>query len=592
MRRLYVAALLPLIAACTTLPHPPPPPPPPELATGQPGSGGPVEVQILAINDFHGNLEPPGLSYDGAKGKVPVGGAAYLATALKETRTVRSITVAAGDLIGASPLVSSLFYDEPTIAALSDAGLALAAVGNHEFDRGPSELLRMQAGGCRAAKAGDARASCRLEPFRGAGFQYLAANVVAKDGKTLFPGTALRDIGGVKVGFIGMTLKETSSLVAPDGVRGLRFTDEAATANALVPELKAAGAQAIVLLIHQGGSISGKFDDQSCPGLAGAILPIIDQLDPAIRLVVSGHTHNAYICRLPIAGGGDRLLTSSGKYGGMITDIRLTFGRDGSVSGEGAQFVPVQGEAITSGKSPTPINPDYRQFAPDPGIAALVARYHGAALPIAARPVGKLPGELVWKDVGAISPAAQFIADSMYAVARAPGRGRSDFAVMNAGGARTGLIPGPGGVVTYSQIFTMQPFANNVVTISLPGTDVLALLEQQFASGLNTLARPNLLMPSANATFTFDRSRPAGRRMVKVTIDGRPLDPKKSYRVTVNNFMASGGDNFTVLTRGTDAVDAGLDLDATEAYLATGPALPRGDRVIDVTPKGWVPPKS
>jgi 5'-nucleotidase len=580
MRRVFSLFTIALLAGCTTLPTP--------VA----GPVGPREVQILAINDFHGNLEPPGLAYDGAKGAVPTGGAAYLATALKEVRTPASITVAAGDLISASPLVSSLFYDEPTIKALSDSGLGLASVGNHEFDRGPAELKRMQSGGCREQKPGDARQSCKLEPFAGARFQYLAANVVGADGQTLFPATAIRDIGGVWIGFIGMTLKETGTLVSPDGVRGLSFTDEAATANALVPYLRGAGAKAIVLLIHQGGSIKGKYDDQSCPGLTGDILPIVDKLDPAIRLVVSGHTHNAYICHLPIAGGGERLLTSSGKYGALVTDIRLTFGPDGSLGGERAEFVPVQGEAIDNARLKVPLNPSYRVFPADPAISALVGRYREAAALVADRPVGTLSAPLSKGDISGESQASELIADGQLYVARDPAKGAAELAFMNNGGARTDLLPGPGGVVTYGQIFAMQPFANNLVTITLSGADIKALLEQQFGSGLNTVARPNLIMPSANVKFSYDRSQPAGQRIVSVTIDGKPLDPARKYRVTVNNFLASGGDNFTVLARGTDPVDGGLDLDATEAYLKTNPSVPQPGRVIDLTPKDWTPPAS
>ena len=580
MRRLSALVSTALLAGCAASPQSVRPP------------AGPTEIQILALNDFHGNLEPPGLAYDGAKGAVPTGGAAYLATALKEVRTPSSITVAAGDLISASPLVSSLFYDEPTVEALSDSGLALASVGNHEFDRGPAELKRMQSGGCREQKPGDTRQSCKLEPFKGASFQYLAANVIGPDGQTLFPATAIRDIGGVRIGFIGMTLKETGTLVSPDGVRGLAFTDEAATANALVPYLRDAGAKAIVLLIHQGGSIKGKYDDQSCPGLTGDILPIVDKLDPAIRLVVSGHTHNAYICHLPIAGGGERLLTSSGKYGALVTDIRLTFGPDGSLSGERADFVPVQGEAIGNARLKVPLNPAYRVFQADPGVAALVGRYKVAAAAIADRPVGTLSAPLSKGDISGESQASELIADGQLYVARDPAKGAAELAFMNNGGARTDLLPGAGGVVTYGQIFAMQPFANNLVTITLTGADIKALLEQQFDSGLNTVARPNLIMPSANVKFSYDRSRAAGQRIVSVTVDGKPLDPARNYRVTVNNFLASGGDNFTVLARGTNPVDGGLDLDATEAYLKTNPPVPQPGRVVDLTPKGWVSPST
>ena len=580
MRRVIALFSIALLAGCATAPQSIRPP------------AAPTEVQILALNDFHGNLEPPGLAFDGAKGSVPTGGAANLATALKESRTPNSITVAAGDLISAGPLVSSLFYDEPTIKTLSDSGLALASVGNHEFDRGPAELKRMQSGGCREQKPGDTRQSCKLEPFAGARFQYLAANVVGANGQTLFPATAIRDIGGVRIGFIGMTLKETGTLVSPDGARGLTFTDEAATANALVPYLRGAGAKTIVLLIHQGGSIKGKYDDQSCPGLTGDILPIVDKLDPAIRLVVSGHTHNAYICHLPTADGGERLLTSSGKYGALVTDIRLTFGPDGRLSGERAEFVPVQGEAIDNAKLKVPLNPAYRVFPADPAISALVGRYREAAAVVADRPVGTLSAPLSKGDISGESQASELIADGQLYVARDPARGAAELSFMNNGGARTDLLPGPGGVVTYGQIFAMQPFANNLVTITLSGADIQALLEQQFDSGLNTVARPNLIMPSANVRFSFDRSRPAGQRIVSVTINGKPLDPTRKYRVTVNNFLASGGDNFTVLSRGTDPVDGGLDLDATEAYLKSNPPVPQPGRVVDLTPKDWTPPAS
>ena len=577
MRRLFAFFPLALLAACATTPR--------QVAV----PAGLREVQILAINDFHGNLEPPSLTYEGSKGIVPTGGAAYLATALKEVRTASSITVAAGDLISASPLVSSLFYDEPTIKALSDSGLGLASVGNHEFDRGPDELRRMQAGGCREQRAGDTRQSCKLEPFAGAKFQYLAANVIGRDGQTFFPSTAIRDLGGVRIGFIGMTLKETGTLVSPEGVRGLAFTDEATTANALVPYLRRAGARTIVLLIHQGGATTGKFDDPSCPGLSGDVLPIIEKLNPAIQLVVSGHTHNAYICSLPTAAG-PRLLTSAGKYGALVTDIRMSFGADGSLAAQRAEFVPVQGEAIANARMTAPLNTNYRVFPADPQVAAMVQRYKAEAAIVANRAVGTLSAPLAKGDVSSESQASSLIADAQLYVARDAAKGAAEISFMNNGGARTDLIPGPGGVVTYGQIFAMQPFANNLVTITLTGADVKALLEQQFDSGLNSVSRPNLIMPSANVRFSFDRSRPAGQRIVEVLIDGKPIDPARRYRVAVNNFLASGGDNFTVLARGTNPVDGGLDLDATETYLKTNPKVPQRGRVIDLTPKDWTPP--
>lgn len=573
----YLAPAL-FLASCAT--------PPRQVV--QPVPQGPVEVQILAINDFHGNLEPPKLTVPAADGAVPAGGAAYLAGALKQIRTANSVTVAAGDLIGATPISSALFLDEPSIKALSMAGLELASVGNHEFDKGSAELLRMQKGGCEKYTN---RQPCAVEPFAGAGFDYLAANVQRADGTTLLPGSAIKEVGGLKIGFIGMTLKETATLVSPAGVAGLSFTDEAATANELVPALKAAGANAVVLLIHQGASITGRYDDPACPGLAGDIMPILSKLDPAIRLVVSGHTHNAYICRVPMPGGGTRLLTSAGRYGTMIADIRLTFDRPGgTLTDHKGEFVIVQGEAINSARLTAPLITSRPVFPADPAVAALVERYRKAASGAANRPVGRLAGPLMKGSTGTESQAAGLISDGMLFVARKPDRGNADFALMNNGGARTDLLPASDGTVSFGQIFAMQPFANNLVTKSYTGAEIKALLEQQFASGTNSAQRPNLLTPSANFRFSFDRSRAAGQRIVTMTLDGKPLDPAKSYRVTINNFLASGGDNFTALAAGRDPVDGGLDLDATEAYLATSPPVPALGRIADLTPKDWVPP--
>ena len=569
MRRLSVVLLSAVLAACATVPRQP---------------AGPVEVQILAINDFHGNLEPPKLTVPAADGAVPAGGAAYLATALKQSRTANSVTVAAGDLIGASPISSALFLDEPTVTALSMAGLELASVGNHEFDRGIAELKRMQTGGCVKVDP-TTRKPCAVEPFAGAKFSYLAANVIDATGTIIFPGTAIKTVGGVRIGFIGMTLKATATLVTPAGVAGVHFTDEADTANALVPGLKAAGAQAIVLLIHQGGSLTGKFDDQSCPGLSGEILPILDRLDPAIRLVVSGHTHNAYICHMPLAGGGERLLTSAGKYGALVTDIRLTFNRTGLV-GERGTFVIVQGEPIVTARLSAPLVASHPIFAADPAVATLVRRYHDAAAAKANRPVGKLAGTLTHsEESGVESTAPEFIADAQLYDARGVNHRRADLALMNNGGARTDLLPEADGTVRFGQIFAMQPFANSIVTRGYTGEQLKAVLEQQFDSGRNTVTKPNILLPSANFSFSFDKSRPAGQRIVAMLLDGHAIDTARIYRVAINNFLSSGGDNFTLFTAGSDPVDGGLDLDATEAYLATNPAASKLGRIIDLTPR-------
>jgi 5'-nucleotidase len=577
--KLWTAALFLPLAACATVPRQAPPPP-------LPGRQGPVEVQILAINDFHGNLEAPKLSVedvaaDGSKVRVPAGGVAHLATAARTLRDghPHSMTISAGDMIGGSPFVSAHFLDEPSIRAMELVGVDYNAVGNHEFDKGAAELLRMKAGGCDKHTS---RQPCRLEPFAGARFDYLAANVVTSSGQTLFPGTAIKDFGPVQVGFIGMTLKDTATLVSPAGVAGLTFADEAVTANAAVPALKAAGADAIILLIHEGARTKGGYNDKSCPELSGDILPILARLDPAIDLVVSGHTHAAYICEVPRASGQPLLLTSAGRYGTLITDIRLTFGPDRTLQSHRADNHIVQGEGYTFGSNVVAPVPAYPIYAADPQTKALVDRYVAAAAPEAARVVGRLSGPVTRaQSDDREQSAGNLVADSQLAFARRAG---AQLALMNPGGVRADLAPNAAGEVTYGQIFAVQPFGNNVVVTTLTGAQLKALLEQQFASGTNTAESPMVFLPSGNFFFAYDLSRPAGQRIVEMRLDGRPIAPEARYRIAVNNFLASGGDNFTILTDSTDTVDVGLDLDALEAWLTAGAQAPALGRIDNRTP--------
>ncbi|HJU77764.1 MAG TPA: metallophosphoesterase, partial [Sphingomicrobium sp.] len=342
MAKNWIAAAAVALAGCASVP--------PASKPTTAAISAPIEVQILAINDFHGNLEPPKNFIDAgtpeAPVRVPAGGVAHLATAAKSLRGGQrhSVTVSAGDIIGGSPLVSALFLDEPTIEAMEEVGVEYNAVGNHEFDKGSAELLRMQRGGCDKHTT---KQPCKIEAFDGADFRFLAANVITADGRTLFPGAAIKDFGPIQLGIIGMTLTETKTLVTPAGVAGLTFADEATTANAAVPALKAAGADAIVLLIHQGGNSKGRYN--GCADLSGGIVPIVERLDPAISLVISGHTHQAYVCEIARPGRDlPLLLTSAGRFGTLITDIRLTFGPDATLRGQRASNIIVQGEGYTS----------------------------------------------------------------------------------------------------------------------------------------------------------------------------------------------------------------------------------------------------
>jgi 5'-nucleotidase len=520
----------------------------------------PIEVQILAINDFHGNLEspaevPPIRLSDGTELKRRLGGAGALAATIESLRKGHShtLTVSAGDLIGASPLVSAYFLDEPTVDAMNAIGLQLNAVGNHEFDKGGSELLRMQQGGCEKYTT---RMPCRLEPFRGARFPFLAANVLKADGSTIFPATAIRRFGPITIGFIGMTLRDTQTLVTPAGVAGLTFADEAQTANALVPKLKAEGADTIVLLIHQGAKAPDMFQESSCTGLAGPILDIMDKLDRAIATVVSGHTHAAYACRLN-RGGTTRLLTSAGKYGYLVTDIRLKFDRAAHrlLAGD-ARNVPVKPELVS-----------------DRRVDAIVQRYAAAAAPAASRVVGILRMPAPKSETDAESPAGDLIADAQLAATWPSERGKADLSFINATGIRSGVAPQGNGTVTYGQIFAVQPFGNNLVVKAMTGVQLKALLEEEFTVKDGKPKVASLLIPSSNFRFAYDLSRGDGQRVVTMTLDGKPLDPGRTYRVTVNNFLASGGDGFSVFAPSPNVFDAGIDLDALEAYLKTAPTI-------------------
>lgn len=553
----------------------------------------PFEVQILAINDFHGALEPPravvtATTPDGSTAPVPAGGAAHLATAVAQLRRANSITVAAGDLTGGSPFASSQFLDEPAVLALNAIGLELNAVGNHEFDRGVDELKRLQTGGC--AKLTN-RVPCRVDgAFPGAKFRYLAANVRTANGETLFPATALRRFGkgreAVTLGFIGLTLKETPTLVVPSAVSSLAFDDEAATINSFAPKLRAQGADAVVVLIHQGVSTKAGFQDKTCPGLSGDLLPILAKLDSAVDVVVSGHTHNAYVCEFPRLGAANPLLlTSAGRNGMLVTDIRLSVDPAARrVTTRSGDNVIVQGTGHTGPSGPVTISSAFPVFPADPQVSSLVARYVAAADPIARRVVGRLaaPALRERNDSGE-SALGSLVADAQL---KATG---ADIAFMNSYGLRADLVPAADGSVTYGQLYAVQPFGNVLQAIGMTGAQIRAVLEQQFASGQNTVERPNMLQISRGFAFSYDLTRPAGRRVVAVTLDGRPLEDTRIYKVAVSNFLATGGDNFTDFKLGTDLGGNIEDVDALEAYFGAGAQItpPRIGRIsrIDLPAK-------
>ena len=533
--------------------------------------GRTVDVQVLAINDFHGNLQPPAGS-GGVVSGVPAGGAEYLAThiASLEAANPNSIVVSAGDLIGASPLLSSLFHDEPTVEAMNAIGLDLNAVGNHEFDEGTTELLRMQEGGCHPTDGcldGDG--------FAGADFEFLAANVVNEtSGETLFPPYSIQNFDGAKVAFIGMTLEGTPTIVSASGIEGWSFLDEADTANALIEELQRRRVESIVVLIHEGGFPATGSPPNGCTGISGPIVDIVQRLDPAVDMVVSGHTHLPYNCVI------DGIPTSSAfSFGRVVTDIDMTIDK----GTKDVTSISVNNVTVT------------RDVAKDPEITALVDRYSEIAAPIANRPIGKITADSTrTQDLSRESALGNAIADAQLAASDGADEGGAVMAFMNPGGVRADLVyvsspAGEGdGVVTYGEAFTVQPFGNNLVTMTLTGAQLYDVLEQQFCGTNDTSFR--VLLPSAGVDYTWnadvaDDLDPTCTMtaVTNLTLNGIPVTDAATYRVTVNSFLADGGDGFTELRNGTNRVGGVVDTDAFEAYVSsfgdTGLAPPALDRI-------------
>jgi 5'-nucleotidase len=525
----------------------------------------PVELRILAINDFHGNLRPPpgGIRIADPDDKtkkimVPAGGAEHMATLVNQLREghKNTIFVAAGDLIGASPFLSAMFHDEPTVESLSMMGLALSSVGNHEFDEGKDELLRMQNGGCHPVD------KCQgPHPFAGAKFHYLAASTIEKSsGKSVFAPYEIREFEGIPVAFIGLTLKGTPNIVSPVGVAGLEFRDEAETVNALVPELKAHGVEAIVVLIHEGGTPTGDYNE--CPGISGAIVDIVKKFDRAVDVVVSGHTHQAYVCEID-----GRLVTSGDKYGTLVTaiDVKLD-----SVTRD-----------IISAKADNSIV--RTTLARDAEQTALLEAYDKLAAPIANRPAGSVTETLSRAPNNAgESRLGDIIADAQLAATSAVPNGGAVIAFTNPGGVRNDIARKGDGTVTYADLFGSQPFRNQLVTLTLSGRQIKDMLEQQWSDP----KRPRILQVSKGFAYAWDGSRPDGERILaeRLSLNGQPIDPAEHYRVTINNFLSVGGDGFTVLTQGTAQQFGVYDSDALDAYFRSSSPVAPGvaDRIVRI----------
>jgi 5'-nucleotidase len=583
------------------------------------------DLHILAFNDLHGNLQPDSPSPLNIYGHF-AGGAAYLAKYVKDRQALygdSQATVFAGDNIGASPLANGLFHEEPITIASNLMHVDFASVGNHEFDKGSAELLRIQNGGCHADGCTGAPYALAnggtTNTYPGADFQYLSANVVKdSDGTTLFPATGIKkyvtDTGKkVRVGFIGEVLESTPTIVTPTGVAGLSFQDEADAANRAVQSLAADGVKIPVLVIHQGGFQSNPASLNGCGGnLAGSdIAEIANRLDPAIKIIVSAHTHAEYRCTIT-AGGVTRLVTSASSFGRILSDITLTVDdqKDTLVAASATNIIV---DNASNPRIDATTVPNYFTDAAhrDPAVQAVVDQYVAAAAPLANRVIGRIQGSLLRESL-LVSPRGEWtlgdvIADGQLAATAPANLGNAVVAFMNPGGIRQDLPSPPGGTdITYGQAFSVQPFGNSLVTKTMTGDMIRRLLQQQFA-GCGGTAPVTARVLQVSSSFKYemqpapavgadgvtpnwpapapaDAATVCAGRIGQIWINGTLINPTTTYRVTMNNFLATGGDGVTVFNEGTDALGGAQDIDAWVAYFATFPPagipVPPLDRIV------------
>lgn len=593
-------------------------------------------VKIIGFNDYHGNLESPGTF--GVNTLVPtanrpaVGGAEYMAAYVARMKAANplNVVVGAGDYIGASPLISALFFDEPAVETLNKIGVEFNAVGNHEFDKGKDELKRLQNGGCKFTGGVQEPNSCKgfgsAAPgsFDGAKYKWLSANVIdTATGKTLLPAYGIKTFNGVKVAFIGMTLKGTPGIVTPTGVAGLSFQDEADTVNALVPRLRAQGIESIVVLVHQGGFqnvVTGATNQPTTSDINGCtgdllntngtdsdIRAIVKRLDNAVDLVISGHTHAAYNCSantidvrgttlanavttprptgMPNKIGRLIPVTSSSAFGRVLTEV------DVSIDPATRDIVAVSPHNVLVDRTDAAIN---AAITANPEVKNVVAAYKAAVSPLANSVIATITAPMTnTANTAGEMEAGDLIADAQLAATQPAALGGAVMAFMNAGGVRNPGFVNTAGVypydLTYGDAFTTQPFGNSLVTMTLTAQQLKDVLEQQFAN-CNGQGSANRIMQISNGLkYTWNSAGGCGTRIVDVTYTptdvtvappvitgptefivqgGVVQNPAKTYRVTVNNFMATGGDGFGVLVGGTNQLGGAQDIDALTAYLA------------------------
>jgi 5'-nucleotidase len=564
-----------------------------------------TDVHLLAFNDLHGTLEPGGNNIYGQF----AGGAAYLAKVVKDRQAqygAMQATVFAGDNIGASPLANGFFHEEPITIASNLMHVDFASVGNHEFDKGSAELQRIQNGGCHADGCDGPYALAdggTTDVYPGADFQYLSANVVVDaTGDTLFPAYGIKEFESdtgrnIRVGFIGEVLEATPTIVTPTGVAGLTFQDEAEAANRAARDLRRQGVRTSVLVIHEGGFQSSPSALNGCGGnLAGsAIADIVSRLHDQIKVIVSAHTHAEYRCLITV-DGVTRLITSASSFGRILSDITLTVNdRSGTLVTASATNTIIGNALNTPGTGVVRVPDPSRE---DPAVDAVVDQYVEASAPLANQVIGRVAGNGDLTRTGSAfgeSTLGDVIADAQLIATTPPTLGGAQLAFMNPGGIRGDLLAASVssggeaiGEVTYGEAFTIQPFGNSLVTKTMTGDMIRRLLQQQFFGCGGTAPATGRIL-QISSTFSYEQAPAAATCEAKIGrmwVNGVEVTPAAIFRVTMNNFLASGGDGFTVFNEGTDALGGAQDIDAWVEYFQasepTGIAVPPLNRIVAV----------
>ncbi|MBQ6644202.1 MAG: bifunctional metallophosphatase/5'-nucleotidase [Saccharopolyspora sp.] len=539
------------------------------FGTALPAQAAPAdtEVRLITFNDLHGNLAAP----SGSSGEVeladgtsvPAGGAAYLVAHIDRLRAEvpNSLVLSAGDSVGASPVESALFHDEPTVEFLNSQDVRAQVVGNHEFDEGYPELQRMQRGGCHPEDGCAFRDS-----FDGSDFPTLGANVSFADGRpALLPFTVQRS-GGVPIGIIGVTLHDLPQSVSPDAVAGLEFGDEVAAIDRTAEALDRLGVKAQVVLMHQGDEAAGGGPDSCAVAPEGPATRVAAAASPKVDALFTAHSHQQYNCTVDDPAGDPRPVVQGASYGRLLSTMDLSINhRTGDVVRDKTK---ARNEIVS------------RDIAPDPETAALVDEAKTKAAPIANREVGTATGDLSRDPApSGETTLGDLIADAQLEATKGAG---AQVALTNPGGIRADLphrssANGEGdGVITYGEAFAVQPFGNTMQTMTLTGAQLKNVLEQQWQGDGATM-----LQISSTLHYAYSESAPAGSKVSDLAIAGEPVDPGATYRVAVNNFLAGGGDGFSGFTEGTDVTGGPVDLDALLGYLGAHPGIvpPPADRI-------------